>query len=92
MVRHDESFGRYVMGAYPQLRRRAGRWNGERPTHPVLEGPADEACRDVDLSAAVRRAPLALLRSSPGTVESRSARALAALRNQGLLAEEGLLQ
>lgn len=163
-MRDEESFGRYVMGAYPELLRRARllvgdrsqaedlvqvalmstythwsrvvapdayiktvmarkvigwrarRWNGERPTHPLPEELADVAGSDVDLSVAVRRALLALppeqravvvlryfddcseaeiagiLRCSPGTVKSRSARALAALRHQGLLAEEGLLQ
>jgi RNA polymerase sigma-70 factor (sigma-E family) len=162
-VRDEESFGRYVMSAYPALLRRARllvgdrsqaedlvqvalmstythwsrvvepdayvmtvmarkvigwrarRWNGEQATHPLPE-EAEEAGNDADLSASVRHALLALppeqravivlryfddcseaeiaaiLRCSPGTVKSRCSRGLAALRHQGLLAEEGLLQ
>ena len=163
-MRDEESFGRYVMAAYPALLRRAHllvgdrsraedlvqvalmatythwdrvedpdaymatvmarrvigwrarRWNGEHPTHPLPDAASADAWPDVDLSAAVRRALMALppeqravvvlryfddrseadiaaiLRCSPGTVKSRSARALAALRQHGLLEEEGLLQ
>jgi RNA polymerase sigma-70 factor (sigma-E family) len=163
-VRDEESFGRYVMDAYPALLRRARlltgdhslgedlvqvalvstythwskvrepdayvrtvmarkvigwrarRWNGERPTFPLPEAAGDGNGPDVELSEAVRRALWALppeqravvvlryfddcseaeiaatLHCSPGTVKSRAARALAALRDHGLLAEEGLLR
>jgi RNA polymerase sigma-70 factor (sigma-E family) len=164
-VHDEESFGRYVMGAYPGLLRRARllvgdhghaedlvqvslesvyahwrrvrqpdaylrtvmarkvigwnarRWNNELPTDPVPDpacvvGPAG----DPDLSASVRQALMTLppeqravvvlryfddcseaeiavaLGCSTGTVKSRASRALAALRTNGLLAEEGQMR
>jgi RNA polymerase sigma-70 factor (sigma-E family) len=163
-VRDEESFGRYVMDAYPALLRRARlltgdrslaedlvqvalmstythwsrvrepnayvrtvmarkvigwrarRWNGEHPTYPLPEAAVDGGGPEVDLSETVRRALGALpseqravvvlryfddcseaeiaatLHCSPGTVKSRASRALAALRDHGLLTEEGLLR
>ena len=164
-MRDEESFGRYVMGAYPALLRRARllvgdhghaedlvqvslesvyahwrrvqepdayvrtvmarkvmgwrarRWNGELPTDPLPETePGSDRAGELDLSATVRQALMALppeqravvvlryfddcseaeiataLGCSAGTVKSRAARALAALRANGLLAEEGQLR
>lgn len=163
-MRDEESFGRYVMGAYPALLRRARllvgdhghaedlvqvslesayahwrrveapdaylrtvmtrkvvgwrarRWNGELPTHPLPETAGADAVSDSDLSASVRQALLSLppeqravvvlryfddcseaeiaaaLGCSTGTVKSRASRALAALRANGLLAEEGQMR
>jgi RNA polymerase sigma-70 factor (sigma-E family) len=164
-VLDEESFGRYVIEAYPALVRRARllvgdhghaedlvqvslasaythwrrvrqpdaylrtvmtrkaigwrarRWRGELPTE-TLPDSADGSCRsaDCDLGGAVRQALMALppqqravvvlryfddcseadiavtLKCSTGTVKSRASRALAALRANGLLAEEGQLR
>ena len=166
MSLHDEeTFGRYVMGAYPGLLRRARllvgdhghaedlvqvslellyahwrrvrqpdayvrtvmarkviglrarRWNNELPTDPLPEAAAEaDSVNAFELNASVRQALTALpaeqravlvlryfddcseaeiattLGCSTGTVKSRAARALAALRASGLLAEEGQLR
>ena len=163
---HDEeTFGRYVMAAYPGLLRRARlllgdrghaedlvqvsleslythwrrvrqpdayvrtvmtrkvislrarRWSNELPTDPLPESaPKVDYVTELDLSASVRQALMALpveqravlvlryfddcseaeiattLGCSTGTVKSRAARALATLRQSGLLAEEGQLR
>lgn len=163
-LRDEESFGRYVMGAYPGLLRRARllvgdhghaedlvqvslesayahwrrvqqpdaylrtvmtrkligwrarRWNGELPTYPLPETQGAEVGGDFDLSSGVRQALMSLppeqravvvlrylddcseaeiaaaLGCSAGTVKSRASRALAALRANGLLAEEGQMR
>jgi RNA polymerase sigma-70 factor (sigma-E family) len=163
-VRDDESFGRYVMQAYPDLVRRAvllvgdraraedlvqaslvaaygrwgrvsqpdaylrtvmvrtaigwrrRRWNGEMPTDPLPDtATVVDSTASSDLSAAVRAALMELppeqravivmryfddcseaeiaaaLDCAPGTVKSRTSRALASIRAKGLLAEEGQL-
>jgi RNA polymerase sigma-70 factor (sigma-E family) len=160
---HDEeSFGRYVMSAYPALLRRARllvgdhglaedlvqvslesvyahwrrvrepdayvrtvmarkvigwrarRWNSELPTDPLPD--SGSGTDDLDLASSVRQALMSLppeqravvvlryfddcseadiatvLGCSTGTVKSRAARALATLRANGLLAEEGQMQ
>jgi RNA polymerase sigma-70 factor (sigma-E family) len=162
-VRDDESFGRYVLEAYPDLVRRAillvgdraraedlvqaslvaaygrwsrvrqpdayvrtvmvrtaigwrkRRWNAETPTDPLPDTRSTlvDSTAGSDLSAAVRAALMELppeqrvvvvmryfddcseaeiaaaLDCSPGTVKSRTSRALASIRAKGLLSEEG---
>jgi RNA polymerase sigma-70 factor (sigma-E family) len=161
-LRDEESFGRYVMQAYPSLVRRAvllvgdhghaedlvqislasvyahwrrvrepdayvrtvmarkaiswrvRRWHGELPTDPLPDSAGEtDSLVESDLSSVVRQALMALspeqravvvlryfddcseaeiaasLNCSTGTVKSRASRALASLRANGLLAEEG---
>jgi DNA-directed RNA polymerase specialized sigma24 family protein len=91
-VRDEESFGRYVMDAYRGLVRRGVLLVGDR-------GHAEDLVQ-VSLAAAYLhwrwvREPDAYVRTvmalkcSVGTVKSRASRALASLRANGLLAEEG---
>ena len=164
-MRDEESFGRYVMGAYPDLIRRAvllvgdhghaedlvqisrasvsvhwrrvdqpdaylravmarkaigwriRRWHGELPTDPLPESAVGgDWLAESDLSGVVRQALMALppeqravvvlryfddcseadiaaaLKCSTGTVKSRASRALASLRANGLLTEEGQMR
>jgi RNA polymerase sigma-70 factor (sigma-E family) len=116
LVRQPDAYLRTVM-ARKAIGWRARRWHGELPTDPLPELAAgSDWAGDFDLGRTVCRALMTLppdqravvvlryfddcseaeiaaaLRCSSGTVKSRASRALATLRANGLLAQEGQLR